>query len=307
VNGEEVVLRQLPAAAGHPGAMLLLSAGCAVSEDILIGELDRCSVPFDRVVVDPRAVLVTAADIEAEQELAESIGSTASGTGAALVRRMLRGPNVHLAKHSHKLRSRVRIELVAPMLHEHLDDGGDVIVEGTQGFGLSLLHGLHYPHVTARDTTASGFTMEVGLSPRQVDEIIMVIRTFPIRVGGDSGPLEKEIGWEDIQGISGAPDVVPELTSVTRRKRRVARFDIEAVRQACNYNRPTALAVMGLDRLDHATYGARAVGQLTPTATSFIEFVTSETRVRVCFAGTGFGTFDAVFLPCNEHWVSPCP
>src|SRR5271157_6590512 len=56
INGEEHVLRQLPAAAGHPNALLLLSAGCAISEDILIDEIDRFNVPSDRVVVDPRAV-----------------------------------------------------------------------------------------------------------------------------------------------------------------------------------------------------------------------------------------------------------
>jgi adenylosuccinate synthase len=119
-------------------------------------------------------------------------------------------------------------------------------------------------------------------------------------VGGDSGPLENEICWEEIQEISGAPDVVPELTSVTKRIRRVARFDIEAVRQSCNYNRPTSLAVMGLDRLDHATYGIRDAERLTPVATSFIDFVASETGVRACLAGTGFETFDAAFLSRNK-------
>jgi adenylosuccinate synthase len=52
---------------------------------------------------------------------------------------------------------------VAPLLHDHLDRGGDVIIEGTQRFGLSLLHGPHFPYVTSRDTTASAFAMEVGL------------------------------------------------------------------------------------------------------------------------------------------------
>jgi len=251
VRGREVILQQIPAAAGHPSALLLLAAGCAVSEEVVLRELDLCDLPRERVVIDPRAVLVAKADVEAEQEIAESIGSTSSGTGAALMRRMSRSKGTRLVASSEQLRHRVRIEPVAPLLHDHLDRGGDVLVEGTQGFGLSLLHGPHYPHVTARDTTAAGFAMEVGLSPRQIDDIIMVIRTFPIRVGGKSGPLENEISWEEIQRISGAPRVVPELTSVTKRTRRVARFDIEAVRQACLYNRPTVLAVMGLDRLDH--------------------------------------------------------
>src|SRR5260370_1253782 len=167
------------------------------------------------------------------------IGSTGSGTGAALIRRMSRAEAVALAGSSERLRGRVRVESVAPLLHRHLDRGGDVIVEGTQGFGLSLIHGPDYPHVTSRDTTAAGFASEVGLSPRQVEEIILVVRTFPIRVGGPSGPLANEMTWEEIRELSGAPRVFHEFTSVTNKLRRVAGFDMGAVRVACHYNAPT--------------------------------------------------------------------
>ena len=64
---------------------------------------------------------------------------------------------MRLAKHSDMLASRCRVESVAPLLHRFIDDGGHVIVEGTQGFALSLLHGPSYPFVTSRDTTAAGF------------------------------------------------------------------------------------------------------------------------------------------------------
>src|SRR5207245_5595420 len=141
-------------------------------------------------------------------------------------RRMLRNKAVRLVSTSERIRQHARVESTAPLLHGHLDRGGDVIVEGTQGFGLSLLHGPHYPHVTARDTTAAGFAAEVGLSPRQIEEIILVIRTFPIRVGGNSGPLEDEISWAEIQRLSGASEVQPEYTSVTGRLRRFAGCEV---------------------------------------------------------------------------------
>jgi adenylosuccinate synthase len=180
------------------------------------------------------------------------------------------------------------------LLHHLLDDGGDVIVEGTQGFALSLFHGPDFPFVTSRDTTAAGFAMEVGLSPLSIDQIVMVLRTFPIRVGGTSGPFENETSWQEIQTISGAPEVVPEFTSVTKRLRRVARFDIEAVKQACAYNRPTALAVMGLDRLDHRNAGVTGVNDLSSIAHEFIRNIELATGVQVEIAGTGFGTFEVV-------------
>ena len=237
---------------------------------------------------------------EAERQL-QAIGSTQSGTGAALVRRMSRTQDVRLVKDSAALKARCRIETVAPLLNDAIDKGDDVIVEGTQGFGLSLLHGSDYPYVTSRDTTSAGFAMEVGLSPLLITKIVMVLRTFPIRVGGNSGPLSNEISWSDVRKLSSAPADIPEYTSVTNRLRRVARFDLEMVLRACNYNRPTSLAVMGLDRLDYGNSAITEVGKLTDSALQFLEDLEFATRVRVEFVGTGFGTFDVVAVPVSSR------
>jgi len=206
---------------------------------------------------------------------------------------MSRNADVKLVGGSEKLPMFTRIESVATLLHDQLDRGAEVIVEGTQGFGLSPLHGFSYPFVTARDTTASGFATEVGLSPRQVNRIIMVVRTFPIRVGGESGPLKDEISWEDVRKLSGAPETVPEFTSVTKKVRRVARFDLEAVKIACTYNRPNELAVMGLDRLDYGNHLLSDRREVTEKARSFLLKLEKTTGVRVNWIGTGFRTTDA--------------
>lgn len=296
IGGREVVLRQVPAGAAHPDALLLISAGCVVDEDLLLKEMDDLGLPPERVVIDPRAVLVTADDQASEQRLVAQIGSTASGTGAALVRRMMRSEDVPLVGGSARLKARARVETVAPLVHDHLDRGDDVIVEGTQGFGLSLLHSPVYPYATSRDTTASGFAMEVGLSPRDVTSIVMVIRTFPIRVGGNSGRLQDEITWEDVQASSRAPEVMPEYTSVTKRLRRVGRFDLEMVKMACRYNKPTSLAVMGLDRLDYLNTGVGAALDLTESGKAFIRSVERETKTSVEWVGTGFRTEQSIRL-----------
>ncbi len=293
VRGQEKVLRQLPAAAGHPSATLCLSAGCAIDEAVLLAELDYCQLPPERVIVDPRAVLIEDADKVAEQTIAESIGSTASGTGHALGRRMARKAGVRLASDSAKLEGRVRLESVAPLLDDQLDRGGDVIVEGTQGFGLSLLHGQPYPFLTSRDTTASSFASEVGLGPLQIDNVTLVIRTFPIRVGGRSGPLD-ELTWSDVRSFSGAQREHIEYTSVTGKVRRVGRFDIALIKAACRRNSANRIAIMGLDRLDIKNHQVSAYGQLTESAREFVALVQSATGVPVSWLGTGFGTFEAV-------------
>jgi adenylosuccinate synthase len=206
-----------------------------------------------------------------------------------------------LAGDSDVLAKRCRIQTIAPLLHEQLDLGIDVIVEGSQGFALSLLHGDEYPFVTSRDTTASGFASEVGLAPKLIDKVVVVVRTYPIRVGGPSGPFQNEISWERIQELSGASEVIPEYTSVTRKLRRVACFDLEAVKRACDYNRPTSLAVMGLDRLDYRNANATSWTALSNGAHKFVLDLEAATGVLVEMVGTGFKTFDAIMLNQSDR------
>src|SRR5206468_1357773 len=96
-----------------------------------------------------------------------------------------------------------------------------------------------YPFVTSRDTSAAGATAEAGLSPLDVDQVALVLRSFPIRVAGRSGPLPNEITWEKLTRESGHRGTLAEFTSVTGRLRRVARFDAEIVRRAIAVNAPT--------------------------------------------------------------------
>jgi len=294
IGGKDIVLRQVPSSASPGKRTFCLAAGCAIDVEILLRELETVGIDRERIIVDPRAVIVTNADRASETGQLANIGSTCSGTGAAMIRRMSRSSECFLAKDSDVLRQRCRVEMVAPLLHQYLSEDGNVVVEGSQGFGLSLLHGPDYPFVTSRDTTAAGFAMEVGLSPRTIDKIVMVVRTFPIRVGGPSGPFAGETTWEEVARISDAPDVVREYTSVTQRLRRVARFDLRAVQTACAYNRPTSLAVMGIDRLDYRNSGVGELRDLTPEARVFLRNLEAATGVPIEFVGTGFGTFDVV-------------
>lgn len=299
VRGRSIVMRQVPSCSEPGRATFCVAAGCVVDENLLVEELEMLAIPKERIIVDPRAVPVVEADCVIETDSLAHISSTASGTGAALIRRMSRQTHVRLANDSAVLQTRCTVRPVAPLLHHAISRKAHVIVEGTQGFGLSLLHGPDYPFVTSRDTSASGFASEVGLSPRSIDEIIMVVRTFPIRVGGPSGPFANEISWDTIRERSNAPHSIPEFTSVTKKLRRVAEFDLEAVKIACAYNRPTSLAVMGLDRLDYQNSGFTDVEDLTGTARAFLTTLHKSTAVRIEYAGTGFGTFDVIKVPVD--------
>jgi adenylosuccinate synthase len=187
------------------------------------------------------------------------------------------------------------IRNVSHAIYETLDAGGSVIVEGNQGFGLSLLHG-EYPYCTSRDVTAAAFASECGIAPRDVDDVIVVVRTFPIRVGNapgsTSGPLKNEIDWERVAVLGGwtdqygKPETQPEFTSVTKRLRRVAEFDMDMVKQACRVNGATGLAVMGLDRLHKQNKGAMDRAGLEGKGRRFLMELEEQTGVPVRFIGT---------------------
>ena len=100
-----------------------------------------------------------------------------------------------------------------------LDNGGDVFIEGSQGFALSLYYGT-YPFVTSKDTTASTFAADVGVGPTKVDEVINVFKAYITRVG--EGPFPTEISQEEAESKN-----IEEYGVVTGRRRRVGLFDME--------------------------------------------------------------------------------
>lgn len=255
IDGKPVILRALPSGVSDPNAVLCIPAGAVIDIGILRREINECGVTKDRVLIDPRAVLIGDTNVNEEAVIKETIGSTGSGNGAALLDRMRRDPSMCvLVDHARIDISRfATITNVSDYIYAVKEDR-NVIVEGNQGFGLSLLHGTAWPFCTSRDVTVAGFCSEVGIAPRDVTDVICVIRTWPIRVGGNSGPMTNETDWETVAANCHGP-VEKEYTSVTKKLRRVGWFDSLLVQRACRVNGATALAVMGLDRYDYRIRG----------------------------------------------------
>lgn len=283
-SGVPVVFRQLPTAALLPHVTCVLGAGSYIDLDLLFDEVARAGLSEDRLLIDPNAVIITERERseETRTRLRQSIGSTLSGTGAAVQRRIDRTASVRLAKHEDRLARFVKP--VGPFLRARLAAEERVLIEGTQGFGLSLLHAADYPYVTSRDTTAAAFLSESGLSPLDVDEIVLVLRAFPIRVGGNSGPLPNEIDWQTVSSESGSPLPLMEHTSVTRSVRRVGRFDGEIVRQAVMVNGPTCIV---LNHLDYVDFSCRRSSVLSDKVSRFVDEVESRIGASVDYLGFG--------------------
>jgi len=284
-DGRSYALRQLPAAALAGCALVILPPGSLIDIEIFQREVSLLGLGPDQVKVDPMATVITEHDKLAEKDagIVGSIGSTGSGTGAALQRRISRrGSGVGIQAFDFPELQPYLSETTSAM-RSMLDRGRRIVIEGTQGFGLSLLHGGFYPKATSRDTTAGTFVAEAGLSPLDVDEIILVIRTFPIRVAGDSGRLSGETTWAEVAKQAGLPTDYHELTTATRKVRRVGRFDAEVVRRAIAVNRPTEVV---LNHFDYVDASART-GEYSARVCAFLQDIERQIDHRISLVGMG--------------------
>lgn len=186
-------------------ATIVIGPGATLSLDVLLPEIAESAVEVDRLAVDPQAMIIEATDLQTEAQLVGGIGSTGKGGGAAAARRIMgrhdgsSSTPVRLARDVAELAPYIKPS--AEILDRAYTRGQRVLLEGTQGTGLSIYHG-HYPYVTSRDTTAAGTLAEAGIGIHRVRRVVMVARTYPIRVqdpqGATSGPMSEEIDWSEI-------------------------------------------------------------------------------------------------------------
>lgn len=298
-NGDLVLLRQLPTGFIRPQTRLLIPAGALIDPDVLRFEIDSLGLDATRVGVDRNAMIISESDKERERQvgLSERLSSTLCGVGSAVARRALRSEDVRLAaeRAEREVWLRPFITDVSAEANDAVDSGKKILVEGTQGSGLSLYHSPFYPKTTSRDTNAAGFLSEVGLSPRLVSEIVLVFRTFPIRVAGDqAGPLLDEITWDELQKESGSPISLQEYTSVTRKLRRIGRFDWDTACRAIKLNRPTRIAVNFLDYVDFSNRQAAGWHELSQRARDFVGDLEQLCRAPASYIGTGPRLADSI-------------
>jgi adenylosuccinate synthase len=289
---ESYVYHHLPSGTLHnPRAAVFIAAGATLNLRRFIEEVAETGCK-ERLFVDHRAVIIDDDDIRAESEyMVGAIGSTAQGVGRATARRVMRGAmeSVRIAGDIPELRNHVTD--VSQAIGALVEGGARVLLEGTQGSGLSLYHG-PYPHTTSRDTNVGGLLAECGVAPSYLRRIVAVFRTHPIRVAGNSGPMATETDWEAVATKSGVPaDTLRERerTSTTKRLRRVGEFDWDLFDATIRLNRPTDLALTFADYLDPRNAEAREMAGLTAEAGTLIQAMQERARARVSMVATGFG------------------
>lgn len=284
-------LRQVPVAAVIDlDVQLVIGAGSEVDEEVLASEcqlLDNAGYKVSqRLVVDGQATVLERRhkDLEADHEYNQRFGSTAKGIGAARMARLDRSAAVWSDGGGNDNDTAVELQ-------RRLLDKQCVIVEGTQGFGLGL-HAGYYPYCTSSDCRAIDFLAMAGLSPWRHElqtDVWVVARTYPIRVAGNSGPLQGELTWPEMHELTGGYVNTPELTTVTKKPRRIGRWDADLVKRALIHNgapsNSTHLVVTFLDYVDPEL--ADQEGELTAKAAAWLQAVEQDVKQRVDAYTTG--------------------
>lgn len=262
-RGEKHVMQSIPCGWINPNAAIVIGRGALLNMKQLMKELVHIMQYYPdfkkRLFIDAKAGVLDERFHEQEGgvngEMHRRIGSTGEGVGPARIARLERDPQKFRlfedVAAEWGLESCVT-ENTPKIIAKIQDHGENILIEGTQGSALSLLHS-YWPYCTTIDTNASGIIAEVGIAPTRVTNVLMVIRTYPIRVAGNSGPMKNETTWEEISKKLGKE--VSEKTTVTKKTRRVAEWDDELFRQSMLLNAPTEIALTFADYIDPNLHG----------------------------------------------------
>lgn len=235
----KVVLKQLPTLAVKMGLLnrqvpVYLNSGAIINPEILNREVSEFGT---KVYLSSRAVLISPEDKESEGSgTIAAAASTQQGGGAALSRKVLRDPSAVVGTYDNW-------ENGITILEQEPDyRGANAFFEVSQGFSLGI-HSHFYPKVTSRECTVAQALCDARYPAQMVRSVSMVVRTYPIRVGnlngnssGDCYRDQHETSWDAI-------GVEPELTTVTKRVRRVFTFSHVQFGDALYTNQPDVILV----------------------------------------------------------------
>jgi len=309
-DGKKYGLRMIPCGFVNEKSKLAVGTGVLVDVERFLSEVSDTQTK-GRIFVDKRCGVIEQAHKDLDKgEGSKKIGTTGSGCGPANAARVNR--TLRRAMDFPELKD--YLADVPQMVNEAVDSGGNVLVEASQGFGLSLYYG-NYPYVTSKDTSASSAAADVGLGPTKIDDVIAVFKAYMSRVGEDPFVhylTDAEVGknkvWsrllkaaEDsgVQGETANQKIafyLGEKGTVTGRPRKLADFDYKLARYSAMVNSATTICVTCLDKLYPESSGVRNLKELGSEAAGHIRKIEKEVGVKVKLISTGPNPEDLIDL-----------
>jgi len=277
IRGRKFGVRMIPSGFVYANARLLIGAGVLIDPHVLLSEVELLE-EAKRVGVDYRCAIIEKKHIALDRDdphLSRTIGSTGTGCGPAAADRARR--TTIQAKEVLKLAP--FLTDTAAEINQALKAEENVILEGSQGFGISLYYGT-FPFVTSKDTTASQIAADVGVGPTRIDETIVVFKTFPTRVG--EGPFETQMSEGEAKKLE-----IEEFGTVTGRPRRIGWWDPKMAAYSAMINGATQVAITGLDKLDPNVRGVDQFDDLSTKVRTFLREAEEEVGVPFTLLSTG--------------------
>ncbi len=240
-RGIHVMTQQIPtgAVASETVKNVLIGPGALIHGPTLLDEITKYAhlLKGKRIMIHPNAAVIeeyhTAQEIEWGMA---KIGSTVHGVGAAAIERIKRDPeNPNVVSVRWQDTELEQYVVDADEYRKALSSAEEVLIEGAQGYSLSMYHGT-YPYSTSRDVTPWQIAADCGIPFKWASYIQVVgsMRCFPIRVNnrtGSSGPHypdQLELSWDHFADLG----VAPEVTTVTKLQRRIFTFSHEQAEEA---------------------------------------------------------------------------
>jgi len=341
-DGVKVMTQQLPTSLVNPNTSLVIGPEAAITPHILFEEMIKYKdmIGDRKVIINPNAVVIADKHRREEQRVLRS-GSTFKGCGSARADKVMRQAML-FGEFWNKLTSenggdfgddegdygdlnycitcgdlryvKDHLQVMDTMqyINDAINDGKNIIVEGSQGCDLDINYGLPYPNTTSRQCHAGQLVADCGISPRLVDNIIMIMRPYPIRISNttnlhdENGDVLKvssgdyagsqELTWDIIKERCGAPADIEfgEQTTVTKKTRRVFEMNWDRLKYVTMLNRPTGIALNFVQYIDWNAYKCKSYDELPSSVRVFIEKVETETGVPVVLIGTGPNNDDII-------------
>lgn len=147
------------------------------------------------------------------------------------------------------------------LIHDILDRGDNVLVEGAQAYGLDKNHG-KYPNCTSSGTIVPSLMEGTGLNHKQVGRVVGIAKATMSKVGGGSF-VTREDDSEIAQAIRGKQgEIDAEFGGTTGREREVGHLDLVMLKRAIKVNGVDELALTKFDCI-------KRVGSITKLAIAY--------------------------------------
>jgi len=308
-DGKKYGLRMISCGFVNPKSHILIGAGVLVDIKRFMEEVQMTGVG-GRITIDKRCPIIEQAHKDADKDAnSKKIGTTGSGCGPANAARVNR--TAKLARDFPELKG--YLGDVPTLVNDAIDRKEEVLIEASQGFGLSLYYG-NYPYVTSKDTSASTAAADLGVGPTRVDDVYVIYKAYMSRVGED--PFVHYLSDEEIagspvfagllkkaeeKGLQGTGNqkiaqVLGEVGTVTGRPRKIGSFDYELARYSARVNGATQICITCLDKLFPECAGAREYDKLTNEAKEHVKVIEEKVGVKATIISTGPDVYDVVDL-----------